>query len=197
MTRIRRGTLTNASVAILAPMSFDSNTDLWKHTSHFEREETFKFAIWNYRICWLPGNVWASAGKKEIPFTGISNISHCHVPRGKFFGSGQVFPEIWMYEKVEEWPVNEFQNCEGLQTAAKWHFFDLFLSHMGPEDSPNRKKDPKIQKISENPKNQNNSENVSLKIRPCRPWKLGPLFSHEKTTFKWSIVVSEAVFSTN
>ena len=37
MTRIRRGTLTNASVAILAPMSFDSNTDLWKHTSHFVR----------------------------------------------------------------------------------------------------------------------------------------------------------------
>jgi len=31
---------------------------------------------------------------------------------------------------------------------------------MGPEDSPNRKKDPKIPKISQNPKNQNESENV-------------------------------------
>ena len=41
--------------------------------------------------------------------------------------------------------------------------------HMSPEDPPNKKKDPKIQKISQNPKNQNNSENVSLKIRPCRP----------------------------
>ena len=83
---------------ILPPMCFDSNTDLWKHLSHFDREETLIFAIWNYRICWLPGNVWASAGKKEIPFTGISNISHCHVPRGKLFGSGQVFPEMDVWE---------------------------------------------------------------------------------------------------
>ena len=47
---------------------------------------------------------------------------------------------------------------------------------MGPEDSSNRKKDPKIPKISQNPKNLN-SENVSLKIGPCRRGKLGPFFS--------------------
>ena len=48
---------------------------------------------------------------------------------------------------------------------------------MGPEDSSNRKKDPKIPKISQNPKNQNDLENVSLKIGPCRSKKLRPFFS--------------------
>ena len=84
--------------------------------------------------------------------------------------------------KNEQWTnFKILRNCKGGQVT----LIDLFLSRMDPEDPPNRKKDPKIQKISQNPKNQNNSENVSLKIRPCRPWKLGPLFSHE------------AVFSTN
>ena len=44
------------------------------------------------------------------------------------------------------------------------------------------KKIQKIPKVSKNPKNQNGSENVSLKIEPCRPGKLGP-FSHEKKHF--------------
>ena len=48
---------------------------------------------------------------------------------------------------------------------------------MGPEDPSNRKKRPKIPEISQNPKNQNDSENVSLKIGQCRPGKLGPFFS--------------------
>ena len=44
---------------------------------------------------------------------------------------------------------------------------------MGPEDPSNRKKP----KTSENPKNQNDSENVSLKIGPCPPKKLSSFFS--------------------
>ena len=43
---------------------------------------------------------------------------------------------------------------------------------MGPEDPSNRKKRPKIPEISQNPKNQNDSENVSLRIGPCHPRKL-------------------------
>ena len=39
------------------------------------------------------------------------------------------------------------------------------------------KKDPKIPKISQNPKNQNRSENVSHKIGPCCPKKLVPFNS--------------------
>ena len=69
----------------------------------------FEVPIWDYSICQLPGNVWASLFKKEIPCTGISNISQCHVPRGNFFGSGQVFPEVWMScEKIGEWSMNDF-----------------------------------------------------------------------------------------
>ena len=56
-----------------------------------------------------------------------------------------------------------------------------------------------IPKISQNPKNQNDSENLSLKIKPRRPKKLGPFFSlffMKKSTFQWSNVVSEAIYPT-
>ena len=193
MTRISKGTLRNASGAIFAPMCFDSNTDMWKHITL--REETFKFAIWNYRICCLPGNVWASAGKKEIPFTGISNISHCHVPRGKLFGSGQVFPEMDVWEG---WRMTSerISKLWGIAKAAKWHLLTYFSqawvlkTRQIKKKTQKFRKSHKIQKMKTIPK-------ISLKIGPCRPRKLGPLFSHEKTTFKWSIVFSEAVFSTN
>ena len=73
-----------------------------------------------------------------------------------------------------------------------WVIVNWFWGSHGSSRPVKSKKDQKIPKISQNPKNQNDSENVSLKIGPRRPGKLGPFFltfPHEKVTLssgqKW------------
>ena len=178
-------------------MRFDLNTDLWKHLSHFDREETFKFVTWNYRIYWLTWKCLSVGVQEGDSF--YRNLQHLTLPRATRQALRKRAGLSWNLDVWEGWRMTSerISKLWGIAKAAKWHLLTYFSHAWVLKTRQIEKKDPKIQKISQNPKNQNNSENVSLKIRPCRPWKLGPLFSHEKTTFKWSIVFSEAVFSTN
>ena len=160
MTRISRGTLTNCSAAILPPMCFDSNTDLWKHLSHFDREETFKFVTWNYRIYWLTWKCLSVGVQEGDSF--YRNLQHLTVPRSTrqalWKRAGLSWNGYMRRLKNDQWTnFKILRDCKGGQVA----LIDLFLSRMGPEDPPNRKKDPKVQKISQNPKNENDSENKS------------------------------------
>ena len=60
-------------------MRFDLNTDLWKHLSHFDREETFKFVTWNYRIYWLTWKCLSVGVQEGDSF--YRNLQHLTVPR--------------------------------------------------------------------------------------------------------------------
>ena len=159
MTRIRRGTLTNASVAILAPMSFDSNTDLWKHTSHFvRRPSSLLFEIIG-SVDYLEMSERRRARRKFLlQESPTSHIATFH--EASSLGAGRSFLKFGCMRRLKNDQWTNFKivrDCKGGQVT----LIDLFLSRMGPEDPPNRKKDPKVQKISQNPKNENDSENKS------------------------------------
>ena len=156
MTRISRGTLTNASGAIFAPMCFDSNTDIWKHTSHFvRRPSSLLFEIIG-SVDYLEMSERRRARRKfllqEFP---TSHIATCH--EASSLEAGRSFLK-WMYEKVEEWPVNEFQNCRGLQRRPN----DTFLTYFSrtwvlktrqiEKKTQKIRKSHKIQKIKTIPK---------------------------------------------
>ena len=127
MTRISRGTLTNASGAIFAPMCFDSNTDIWKHTSHFvRRPSSLLFEIIG-SVDYLEMSERRRARRKFLlQESPTSHIATFH--EASSLEAGRSFLK-WMYEKVEEWPVNEFQNCEGLQRRPSDTYWPISLTH--------------------------------------------------------------------